>query len=384
MKKILLLNLILFSQLSSFHLDNNEIFSLKKNGENLKRPDVSVFFDNVQPAFTKEAVVTDPIKLQNAAKLALMYFRKNKQKNPHIVKPEPFNSKVLSGNDVEKTLNFIIWSIENDKKRKRPYRILDTNFLNKNFKFIKWSGDTKSAHANNVKIPENILSNGSLKRGNIRLTKYAIFGADGSYKKTNKYNCPLYKIVSKNFEKKDRFKYTKQDVIKGVLDQKINRGRVKPMVWLTRDGLEDAIMQGSILVNMPNGKKRLFNVDKNNGIAYDKKIKEPKLQKRYWYFKEIDNKSLRQNNILNQGCTVFAGDIYNIGLGKIIALRYQNLVSKKDEIRLGVLNDVGGAFANNLYQLDLFAGVFKNRDSFNDLIKTIPNSVEAYLLVKSS
>ncbi len=368
--------------LFSFHLDNKELCSLKQNGENLNRLDIPSFFKNVSPVFKKESIVTDPIKLQRAAKLALKYFKENKKDNPHIIRPNIFNKNILNSKYVEKTLNFIIWNIENDKKRKRAYRILDTDFLNKNFKFIKWSGDIKSAYKNNVKISENFLNRGYLTKGKIRLTKYAIFQVNGNYNRTKKYCYPLYKIRSNNFLNKERFKYTKQEIINGILNKPENKRKVRPLAWVTRSGLEDAIMQGSILLNMPNGTQRLFNVDKNNGIAYDKKIKNPRKQKRYWYFKEINKNKFKNDNILNQGQVVFAGDIYNIGLGKIIAIKYKNPVSKKEEIRIGVLNDVGGAFANNLYQLDLFAGVFKNRSSFNNLIKTIPNSVEAYILVK--
>ncbi len=382
--KVFLISTFFISSIFPFHLDNQEIYSLAKRGENIKRTDITNFFRPVKQLFGQENIVTDPLKLQKAAKLALKYFRENKRSNPKIVKPKVFDKKILNSNKVEKTLKFIIWSIENDKKRKRGFRILDPKFLNKNFKFIKWSGDTKAAYKNNVKIPENFWNWGILDKGKIRLTKYAIFTFNGSYKKTAKYCCPLYKIIDKNFAKKDRFRYTKQDVLNGVLQKPQNRKKVKPLVWLTRAGMEDAIMQGTVLVRMPNKKELLFNVDKSNGIAYNKKVKDIKRQKRYWYFKQVKrDKASMKNSILNHGGAVFAGDIYNIGLGKIIAIKYKNPVNKKEEIRLGVLNDVGGAFVNNLYQLDLFAGVFRNRCSFNRWIRKIPNAVQAYILVKS-
>jgi len=141
-------------------------------------------------------------------------------------------------------------------------------------------------------------------------------------------------------------------------------------------------MQGSILVKMPDNNYRLFNVDKNNGYVYDKKIKDPKDQKRYWYFREIKDRK-KENVFLDKGGAIFAGDIYNIGLGKIIAIMYQNPSTKKEEIRVGVLADAGGAFTNNLYQLDLFAGVFRSKSKFNQWLSNLPNAVEAYILVKS-
>ena len=100
---------------------------------------------------------------------------------------------------------------------------------------------------------------------------------------------------------------------------------------------------------------------------------------------EIQDKNFSKTNgvLLNHSGAVFAGDIYNIGLGKIIAIKYKNPLSKCDEVRLGVLADSGGALTNNLYQLDLFMGVFDNKDKFKSRIRNMPNSVEAYILVKS-
>ena len=49
-----------------------------------------------------------------------------------------------------------------------------------------------------------------------------------------------------------------------------------------------------------------------------------------------------------------AGDIYNLGLGKLVALEDP----KSGELRLVVLGDTGGAFQPNLFQLDDFAGAF--------------------------
>ena len=53
------------------------------------------------------------------------------------------------------------------------------------------------------------------------------------------------------------------------------------------------------------------------------------------------------------------------------------------EIRLGILADTGSAFVNNLYQLDLYCGIFRNRREFDNWRKTLPNVVDAYILVKS-
>ena len=73
----------------------------------------------------------------------------------------------------------------------------------------------------------------------------------------------------------------------------------------------------------------------------------------------------------------FAGDILNIGLGKIIAIEdsYQN-------IRLGIIADTGGAFVPNLHQLDLFAGIFPDRTAYQQAVQKLPEYAKAYILLK--
>ena len=77
-----------------------------------------------------------------------------------------------------------------------------------------------------------------------------------------------------------------------------------------------------------------------------------------------------------------AGDLKNLGLGKIVALRYKNKRSKKDEVRLCMLSDTGGAFKNNLYQLDLFSGFFNKSRTFWNYVHKYPEQVDAYFLLK--
>jgi hypothetical protein len=46
-----------------------------------------------------------------------------------------------------------------------------------------------------------------------------------------------------------------------------------------------------------------------------------------------------------------------------------------------VIADTGGAFVNNLYQLDLFAGLFDSRKKFTSYLQTQPSCAQAYILV---
>ena len=145
-------------------------------------------------------------------------------------------------------------------------------------------------------------------------------------------------------------------------------------------------MQGTISVTMPSGSKKVFNVDRNNGIPYDKTLKDRMAQKRYWYFRELTGimgyEAQPGNKVPILPEVAFAGDVEHLGLGTLIAVRYEHPKTGAKEVRIGVLADTGGAFAANLYQLDYFAGTFPNRDKFNEFARGLPPYVEAFILVK--
>lgn len=375
MNKILILLIFLMINthlLESFSINKKETASLQKNGQIINRTDVLEFFSTENKKKSAYKIDTDPITLQKAAQytLNLLQNKANKQ----FIQPYIFDKKLINLDEIKKTLQFIITLIENDKKYNRPFRILNLEFLNKYFTFIKWSGDQVSAAKNNK----------SIKPGGIHLTHYATFEIDGNNKQTPATPYALYKIINKYFENDLRFKISKQNVLRGTLNRPEYKNKVKPLVWVSRQGLEESLMQGTVIINMPNGKKRTFCVSQNNGFAYDKNIKNRENQKRYWYFKELTNKKLLKTNIINLGNSVFAGDIYNIGLGKIIAIRYKNRTTNKIEMRLGILADSGGAFINNLYQLDFYGGIFKNHDDFYKWVSPMPRNVQAYILAKNN
>ena len=68
--------------------------------------------------------------------------------------------------------------------------------------------------------------------------------------------------------------------------------------------------------------------------------------------------------------------------GKVIALVYKHPLTHKKEMLIGVLADTGGAFINNLYQLDLFGGVFKNKSALTHHLKQFPPFTRAMMLCK--
>ncbi len=168
----------------------------------------------------------------------------------------------------------------------------------------------------------------------------------------------------------------------GYLLHILHNKKVRPIIWLSREGIEEALLQGTISVTLPDGKQRLFNVDKCNDIPYDRSIKDKHAQKRYWYFKEVAGFYGFKGKVESVPGISLAGDVYNLGLGKLIALKSTNKETHKPELRLGILSDTGGAFENNLYQLDCFTGLFNTRDEFNAHIKNLPMFAQAYILIK--
>jgi hypothetical protein len=229
----------------------------------------------------------------------------------------------------------------------------------------------------------------------IRITKYAIFTIKGSYRKNSVYTYALYGLpldetgmsleeAEKQKHRLCRFKYTKQQVLAGAYDN----GGAPPLVWVTRQGLEEALMGGSICVELSGGKKRYFNVNRNNGISYDPAIKNPRDQARYWYFGQVPQPQGYGMDILSQiaifPTAAFAGDIYNLGLGKLMGISYKNPGDKRQKMRLGILADTGGAFTPNLFQLDYYAGVFSSRHKFKRKVKTLPDFANVYILIKKT
>ncbi|MBC5796100.1 MAG: hypothetical protein VKL60_02030 [Sphaerospermopsis sp.] len=296
------------------------------------------------------------------------YFQDYKENDPNISRNGLLLSQGVTVEDVIKTLDFMITVLEEDISKNRQTRLQDPNFINANFRVIKWSAYN----------PENP------RQKQLRITKYAVFTHTGSHTKTAKYNIPIYSL--KNDLAGDKFytKYTKQDVLSGIYEPGGKEyGKVEPLAYLTREGLEEALMQGTILINFTDGTKAFFNVDRNNGISYVRGLKAT-AQKRYWYFRQVDaikgyGYKIDAKISIKPGVT-FAGDVLNIGLGRVIMMEYNQGGSKR--LQMGVIADTGGAFLPNLDQLDYLAGIFKNQTEFRQYIRKLPEYATAYILVK--
>ncbi|MDB9373166.1 hypothetical protein [Nodularia sphaerocarpa] len=296
------------------------------------------------------------------------YFQNNAAEDPNIFRKGLLGTQGVTVEDIIKTLDFMITVLKEDIANNRTTRLENPEFINTNFRVIKWS-----AHN-----PAN------QKQNQVRITKYAVFEHTGSLTKTSTYNIPIYSLKEDNIADKFYTRYTKQDVLSGIYEPGgKEHGRVKPLAYLTRDGLEEALMQGTILINLTDGTQAFFNVDRNNGISYVQGLKAT-AQKRYWYFRQVDAIKGYGHNIdakisIKPGVT-FAGDILNIGLGRIVVIEHTR--NGRKQLQMGVVADTGGAFLPNLHQLDFLAGTFKNRQEFTQHIRQLPEYVTAYFLVK--
>ncbi|MEH2037623.1 hypothetical protein [Nostoc sp.] len=296
------------------------------------------------------------------------YFQDYASQDPDIMRTGVLATQGVTVADVLKTLDFMIAVLKEDIANNRATRLQDSNFINTNFRVIKWS-------AYNPK---------SKQQKQLRITKYAVFTHPGSRKKTSTFNIPIYSLKDNSNNDKFYTRYTKQDVLSGIYEPGGREfGKVNTLAYLTRNGLEEAIMEGTILINFTDGDKAFFNVDRNNGIAYIRGLKAT-AQKRYWYFREVDDikgygYKIDAKISIKPGVT-FAGDVLNIGLGKVVVIEHTQ--GGRKHLQMGVIADTGGAFLPNLYQLDFLAGIFKNKTEFGQNISQLPDYATAYFLVK--
>ena len=296
------------------------------------------------------------------------YFSNRLDSDPDLQREGILGTQGVKVSDILKTLDFMVLTIQQDLKAKRPIRLQDPKFLNTNFRTIQWTAFNPTATAE--------------KR--VRMTKYAVFTHSGSHTPTTEFNAGLYALKAGTDIDTIRLKYTKQDVLKNIYEPKgIEFGSVEPLAYLDREGLESALMEGTILIKFTDGTSKFFNVDRNNNIPYIKDL-APTEQKRYWYFKPVTaikgfGQTIETKISLKPGVT-FAGDVLNIGLGRIVVT--ENSLDGKPQLRMGIIADTGGAFLPNLHQLDFLAGVFDNKDDFAAYTRKLPEYTKAYILVK--
>ena len=75
----------------------------------------------------------------------------------------------------------------------------------------------------------------------------------------------------------------------------------------------------------------------------------------------------------------FAGDIYQLGLAPLVFSKFD--FSTHSEYRMAVIADTGGAFENNLYQLDYLAGSYTSIEQYYSANKHLPDYIDAWIMI---
>ncbi|KTD76644.1 hypothetical protein Lwal_2366 [Legionella waltersii] len=313
------------------------------------------------------------------AQNTLSYLNKGSEYDPQVI----HGGKILPIplERVKKTLVFVC---NNQSK------LNDPQFIKQHFEFIRWYPDTSKAKKLSKGKP--LLQH--LPTDKVLMTKYFVHLAKASTKPSSLRPYALYALpadeanlsleAANAIPNLTRFKYGKHAILKGALNHK----PVKALAYLTRDDLETTLLQGTVVADFgpPIGKK-IFNVHRNNNIAYDRS-KGPYEQERYWYFKEVDGikgyGKDAEHKITVYPEVTFAGDLNEFGLGRLLFIQYKNNTGQTQS-KMGILADTGGAFDFNLYQIDYLAGSFSGKEGLYKATRSLPDYVEAYfMLVKEN
>ena len=326
-----------------------------------------------QPAPLKgEPIITDLEALTRVAQEGADFLSKLHKSQYTRASVGLFKEFGVTLDQVQETLDFIA-----KIGKTRPRLLASPWFLNTYFTFYRWYGDktkqTEYIPRGWKPAPEHILT-----------TRYRITQIHASRVKTKHFIVPLYELpldeqqftfAEKNQHKDKllRFKYSYPAIIKGALEKNKN---TRPLAWVNQKGFKEFIMQGSVLVKYPDGTKKLLRVAGSNGMRNENN---------YWYAMEVAKRpknSAFPVKVKPRPGVTYAGDMNLLGFGKVIALVGLNPVTQKEETRLGVLVDTGGAFKGNLSKLDIFTGYFKDEHAFQKHSRTHPHTARAYILIK--
>jgi membrane-bound lytic murein transglycosylase len=294
---------------------------------------------------------------------------------------------------IRDTLAFVCEIHAEDQRHGRPSRLADPQFIAQHFEQLRWQPD--KAGAARLAAGKPLLAN--LPEDRLLLTKYYVRMADGHDTQTNVAPHALYGLpfdeADLSLEEADarreqitRYRFGKQRIVELESSPAGTRSLAAlapPLIRLSRADLEGALLQGTAVVTDPSGQRRYFNVHRNNGVAYDR-ARKPEEQERYWYFKEVPGvlgygKDADYKIPVRPLVTV-AGDVFQLGLGRLILLR--TIEAGEPTYRLTVLADTGGAFHDNLYQLDWLSGYYRDWDHYHAANRHIGDYAQAWLLLK--
>jgi len=294
---------------------------------------------------------------------------------------------------IRATLEFVCAVAAEDARVGRSSRLTDPAFLQRHFELLRWQPDR--ARAAQLASGKPLLQNLPAER--LLLTKYYVRVASGSAAQTAATPHALYGLPHDEAQLPlaeadalgtaiTRFQLGKQAIVASetaAASANDMAQRAPPLIWLSRADLEGALLQGTAVIEDDAGQKRYFNVHRNNGIAYDR-TRKPEEQERYWYFKAVPGVlgygKDADYKIPVQPLVTVAGDIFQLGLGRLVLLRTEE--AGEPTYRLNVMADTGGAFHDNLYQLDWLSGYYRDWAGYHAANRHISDYAEAWLLLK--
>lgn len=331
-------------------------------------------FNQATPDFQSHYALNGPA-LCATAKQTLAYLNKGSAYDPQVI----HSGKLvpISLDKVKATLSYLC---------EHQSQLNDPVFIKKHFNFIRWYPDV--AQAKSLATTKPLLQN--IPNNRILMTKYYVHLAQASATFTPSKPYPLYALPQDEQQLTideansrptlTRFQYGKQRILTGAL----NHLSVPKLAYLSRSDLEAALLQGTVVADFGSSiGKKTFNVHRNNNKPYDR-TKSPYAQERYWYFKPVDGikgygKDAEYKITVHPQAT-FAADLTQLGLGKLLMIQYAT-GRGKTTTKAGILADTGGAFVDNLYQVDYLAGSFENQHAFNKATRALPDYVAAYFMV---
>lgn len=300
-------------------------------------------------------------------------------------------------NRIKQSLAFICDTYQQDLAAGRPTRLKKPAFLKQHFDFYRWLPDKQKANAianTSTHSRKSDMLN-AIPQDQIFLTKYYTKLLRGSTHRTGEYSQALYALPYDESELSlmeaeqqksvlTRYQYSRQQIINGVL---LDKNLAKPLIWISEEALHDVLLQGTGVL-LVDGKVRYFNVHRNNGVAYNYSIGKRE-QARYWYFAEVPSilgygKSIKEKIAIKPYVT-FAGNVEQLGLGQLILVTNDNKAKHPKGgpfARMGVLADEGGAFKDNLFQIDYLVGSYYGWKDYHQANKDLPDYTNAWLLLK--
>ena len=330
--------------------------------------DVNEWFIPSDSSWAASAITLDPLQLASAAAYTLEYIH-NHPEDTRGVQPGMLSEIGIDLEDVKATLAIIAFA-----GLHYPGVLSDPNWWSSWFDYYEWRGD---AHPR-VQAHDN----------QIRLTRYVIYSVQGSSTKTEQFPQALWQTpfeelslseaeAQRSCPQKLRCQLTRQDILAGALE-KTYSGQAHPLMWVSEYHFHEAQLQGTIVVRDEAGDSFWFNVHRPNPYPYVKGL-PPTQQKRYWFFQPTDGAygwgSGGDKIALFPGVSM-AGDVDNLGLGKVFWIQSQELTT------VGILSDTGGAFQPNLQQLDWFMGVYPDRQTLDERTKDLPRYAKVGILIR--